>query len=92
MYLVPHIYRWCDAPVHPAANLITLNQLCPIRGPVEVFVRSSLGFRCSKVSYLLATCPYFDNHELEIFDAGGPQCHFITSVTTAVRIRTISVS
>jgi len=44
-----------------------------------------------KVSYILATCPYFDNLEFDIFDAGGPQCHFITSFTMAVRIRTLSV-
>ena len=44
-----------------------------------------------KVSYILTTCPYFDNLEFDIFDAGGPQCHFITSFTMAVRIRTLSV-
>jgi len=44
-----------------------------------------------KVSYILTTCYYFDNLESDIFDAGGPQCHFITSVTIAVRIRTLSV-
>jgi len=26
-----------------------------------------------KVSYILTTCPYFDNLEFDIFDAGGPQ-------------------
>jgi len=31
----------------------------------------------------MTTCPYFDNLELDIFDAGGAQCHFITSVTTS---------
>jgi len=35
---------------------------------------------------LLTTSPYFDNLEFDIFVAGGPQCHFITSVTIAVRI------
>jgi len=44
-----------------------------------------------KISYILTTCPYFDNLELDIFNAGGPQCHLITSVTIAVRIRTLSV-
>jgi len=34
----------------------------------------------------LTTCPYFDNREFDIFDAGSPPCHFITSVTIAVRI------
>jgi len=39
----------------------------------------------------MTTCPYFDNVEFDIFDAGGAQCHFITSVAIAVRIRTLSV-
>jgi len=39
-------------------------------GPVEGFVRPSLGFRCSKISYILTTCPYFDNVDFDIFDAG----------------------
>jgi len=45
-------------------------------------VQSSLGFRCSKMilQYILTTCPCFDNFEFDIFDAGAPQCHFITSV------------
>jgi len=62
-------------------------------GPVEGFVRPSLGFLCSKhILYsLLTTCPYFDIFEFHIYDAGGPQCHFITSATIAVRIRTFSV-
>ena len=48
-------------------------------------------FAVVKVSYMLTTCPHFDNLEIEIFDAGGPQCHFITSFTMAVRISTLSV-
>jgi len=59
-------------------------------GPVDCFVRPSLGFCCSKVSYVLTTCPYFDNLEFDISDAGGPQCHILTSGTIAVRIRTLS--
>jgi len=43
------------------------------------------GFRCNK-SILHTTCPYFDNLEFDLFDAGGPQCHFITSVTIAVTV------
>jgi len=39
----------------------------------------------------LTTCPYFVNLEFDIFDAVGPQCHFIRSVTIAVRIRILSV-
>jgi len=39
----------------------------------------------------VTTCPYFDNLELHIFDAGGLQCHFIASVSITVRIRTLSV-
>jgi len=60
-------------------------------GPVEGFVRPSLGFRCSKSILQLTTCPRFDNLEFDIFDAGVPQCHFIKSATIAVRIRTHSV-
>jgi len=33
----------------------------------------------------------FNKLEYDIFDAGGPQCHFIMFVTTAVRIWTLSV-
>jgi len=55
-------------------------------------MRPSLGFRCSKsISYILTTSPCFDNLEFDIFDAGGPQLHFIKSVTIAVWIRTLSV-
>jgi len=53
-------------------------------GPVEVFA-------VVEVLYILTTCPDFDDLEFDIFVAGGPQCHFITSVTIAVRIRTFSV-
>ena len=42
-----------------------------------------------KVSYILTSSPNIDNRKFDIFDAGGFQCHFITSVTTAVRIRTL---
>jgi len=38
----------------------------------------------------VSTCPNFYIAEFVISDAGGPQCHFITS-TIAVRIRTLSV-
>jgi len=52
-----------------------------------------VGHPCAivKVSCILKTCPCCNNLEFDIFDAGGPQCHFITSFTTAVRIRTLSV-
>jgi len=33
---------------------------------------------------MLKTCPYYDNHEFDIFNAGDPQYHFTTSVTIAV--------
>jgi len=48
-------------------------------GPIEGFVRPSLGFDVVKVSYM-TTCPYVDNLEFDILVAGSPQCHFITSV------------
>jgi len=70
-------------------TVLPLRQLCPNRGLVEGFVRPSLVFAI--VSCILTTCPCFSNLEFDIFDAGGPQCHFITSVTIAVRIRTFSV-
>jgi len=41
--------------------------------------------------YIPTTCPYFDSLEFDIFDTGGPQRDFITSVTIAVRIRTLPV-
>jgi len=55
-------------------------------GRVEGFVRPSVGFRCGKMSYILTICPYFDNLESNIFDAGDLQCHCISSVTIAVTI------
>ena len=62
-------------------------------GPVEGFVWPNLG--CSSresILHMLTSSPYFDNLEFDIFDAsGGPQCHYITSVTIAVRILTLSV-
>jgi len=39
---------------------------------------------------MLTKCLYVDNLEFDIFYAGGRQCHFITPVTIAVRIRTLS--
>ena len=48
-------------------------------------------FAAVKVSYVLTTCPYFVNQEFDIFDAVGLLFQFITSVTIAVRIRTLSV-
>jgi len=63
----------------------------PRPSPVERFVRPSLGCRCSKCILHLTTCPHFVTFGLEIFDAGGPQFHFITSVAIAVRIGTLSV-
>jgi len=58
----------------------------PACGPVEGLVRTSLGFRCSMSSLHTDICPYFDNLKFDIFDAGGPQCHFITSVLRAGRL------
>jgi len=68
---------------------VHLNRSCPTHdpgaanGPIEGFVRASLGFCCSIRSLDTDVCPYFDNHNFDIFDAGGPQCHFITSVPHA---------
>ena len=43
----------------------------------------------AKVSYILTSSPNISNLKFDMFDAGGVQCHFITCVTTAVRIRTL---
>jgi len=59
--------------------------------PVEGFVWPSLGFHCSKSILDIDNLSFFDNLEFDIFDAGGPQCHFITSFTIAIRIQTLSV-
>jgi len=44
---------------------------------IKGFVQPSLGFRCTSRSILdidnLSLC---ENFELDIFDTGGPQCHF----------------
>ena len=42
-------------------------------GPKQPFTRLWV-----KVSNILTTCPYFNNLEFHIFDAGSPQCHFIS--------------
>jgi len=72
---------------------VSLAQLCPTCDPVKGFVQSSLSFQSSKIVLhtVLTICPVFDNIEFYIFDAGGPQWHFITSVTIAVRIQTLAV-
>jgi len=33
----------------------------------------------------VTTCPYFGNFKFDIFEAGGPQRHFITSALRAER-------
>jgi len=70
-------------------SLITLDQLCPTRAQSKVLCGPVSVFAVVKVSHILTTCPFFDNLEFDIFDAGDAQCHFITSVTNAVRIRTL---
>jgi len=60
-------------------------------GPVEGLVWPSLGFHCSKSILHIDNLSLFDNLELDIFDAGGPQCHFVMSVIIAIRIRTLSI-
>jgi len=59
-----------------------LYQLCRTRGTVEGFVRPNRFCRISS-RYILTTSSYFDNLKFDIFDAGGPDCHFITSVLRA---------
>jgi len=61
-----------------SGQLKALDQLCPTRGPHAAHSRVFCGpvyvFAVVKV-YILTTCPYFDNLELGIFDAGGAQCY-----------------
>jgi len=58
--------------VHELVFIAAMSNPRPACGPDEGFVQLSLGFRCSKASYILTTCPYFDNLEFDIFVAGGP--------------------
>ena len=51
--------------------------------PMKVLCSPVWVFAVVKVSYIVTTCPNFDNLEFDIFDAGGPQCHFIISVPLA---------
>jgi len=65
-----------------------LKQLCPTRGPVEGFVRPSLGFCCSKSTLQLTTCPCYDNLEFDIFGAVVPQviqCAALNNMSFNVR-------
>jgi len=66
-----------------------LGRLCPTR--VKGLVRPMMVFAVVKVSSILSSCSHFDSLEFHIFDAGGPQCHFIASVAIVVGIRTFSV-
>jgi len=79
------------APDMPEGQSKALKQLCPAMRPSRRFYAAQLVFAAVKVSYILTTCPYFDNLSFYIFDGGGTQCHFITSVPIAIRIRTLSV-
>jgi len=57
-------------------------------------MRPSRGFCATQLRFSLYYCQpvlIFYNAEFVIFDAGGAQCHFITSVTIAIRIRTLLV-
>ena len=49
-------------------------------------MQPSLGLRYSKsiLQCILTTCHSFDNFEFDIFDAGVPLSHFITTVTITV--------
>jgi len=49
-------------------------------------------YAVAKDSYALTTCPCYDNIELDLFDAGGPYCHFITSITIAICSNTKCIS
>jgi len=80
------LFKFCSIAPR-AAMSIPQTACCPVEG----LVWPSLGFHYSKSILHIDNLSLFDNLELDIFDAGGPQCHFITSVPIAVRIRTLSV-
>jgi len=73
-----------------------LSQLCPTCGPHVAQSKVLCGLvevsTVLKVLHTQTICPYFDNLEFDIFDAVGPQCHFIEFVTIAVTIWTFSIS
>jgi len=73
----------CTMYSHLAQKHITLKYILRHFNNGRISIKLSLEFQ--------STCPYFDNLELDIFDAGSLHCHFITSVTIAVGIRTLSV-
>jgi len=50
-----------------------------------------LGYCCSKSVLDIDNLSFFDNLEFDIFDTGGPLCHFIVSFTIAVKIRPLLV-
>jgi len=43
-----------------------------------------------KASYILLTCPYFNNLEFDNFNARGPQWHFLMTVAIADTIPMLS--
>jgi len=68
----------CSKPVCPnAAGGPHAAQSKVLYGPVKVFA-------VVKVFYILTPCPYGHFYNLDIFDAGDPQYHFITSVFGSV--------
>jgi len=60
----------------------------PVRG--ESHNQRNTTGEVATVSYILTTCPHFDNPEFYNFVVGSPQCHIITSDTIAVRFRMLS--
>jgi len=64
--------------------LLTLSPKPPLSNPLWSSQRFCMAwfrfFTVVPVTQLLTTCLVFDNPMLDIFDAGGPQCHFITSI------------
>jgi len=77
-HLIDFLEQLCPACALHAAQSKVLCGLVKVLATVEV-------------SCILTTSPYFIDRELDIFDAGSPHGHFITSVTIAVRIPTLSV-
>ena len=89
-YQIKYKYKQRNEAVLTIFSLV-LEQLSQPAAQAKVLRSLVYVFALVNVSYVLSACLYFDNLGFDIFDTGCPQCHFITSVTIAVRIRTHSV-
>jgi len=90
LWLVGHL---CNSKTHRPSSKPLISNPRPRFGPVDGIVQLSLGLRCSKsiLQYILTTCPYSDNFEFGVFDAGSPPSHFYHVCYHCRWIRTLSV-